>query len=32
MKAYLEFAAHPETNIPYDPIEETANAKNIPNS
>jgi hypothetical protein len=32
MKAYFEFAAHPDIKIPYDPIEETAKAKNTPKS
>jgi hypothetical protein len=32
MKAYFEFAAHPDIRIPYEPSEETANAKKIPNS
>ena len=29
---YLEFAAHPAINIPYDPNDDTANIKKIPNS
>jgi hypothetical protein len=32
MKAYLEFAAHPETKIPYEPKLDTAKAKNTPSS
>ena len=32
INAYLELAAQPDINIPYDPIEDTANAKKIPNS
>jgi hypothetical protein len=32
IKAYLELAAHPDTKIPYEPIEDTAKAKKTPNS
>jgi len=32
MKVYLELAAHPDINIPYDPNDDTAKTKNTPNS